>query len=70
VQNSEFTKTLAHVLRKPALVPAPAFMLKAMLGEGAVLVLEGQRVLPARAREEGYAFKFPQLEGALADLVG
>lgn len=69
VRNSGFAETLAQVLHRPAVLPAPAFMLKLALGEGAVLVLDGQRVLPARAQAEGYAFKFPELGEALANLL-
>lgn len=68
-RNAEFSDTLARALHKPAAIPAPPFMLKLMLGEGATLVLDGQRVLPARAQAEGYAFKFPVLDGALANLL-
>lgn len=69
VRNQEFTGVMAATLHRPAALPAPAFMLKLALGEGASLVLEGQRVLPDRALREGYAFKFPTLESALADLL-
>lgn len=69
MRNAEFTGVLARALGKPSALPAPAFMLKLLLGEGAALVLEGQRVLPARAQAEGYAFEFPALDGALADLL-
>jgi uncharacterized protein (TIGR01777 family) len=69
VQNMEFSQTLAQALHRPGLFPAPPFMLKMALGEGAVMVLEGQRVLPARAQQEGYAFKFAQLNAALDDLL-
>jgi uncharacterized protein (TIGR01777 family) len=69
VRNEEFTEMLAAVLHRPAALPAPPFMLKMMLGEGATLVLEGQRVLPERALAEGYAFKFPRLDEAFANLI-
>jgi uncharacterized protein (TIGR01777 family) len=69
VRNAEFSERLGHALHRPAVVPAPAFMLKAALGEGATIVLEGQRVLPARAQAEGYAFHYPQLDGALRQLL-
>ena len=69
VRNESFTEALAHALHRPAALPAPPFMLKMMLGEGAVLVLEGQRVMPERAISEGYPFKFNTLEKALADLI-
>ena len=69
VRNAEFVDTLAHTLHRPSALPAPPFMIKLALGEGATLVLDGQRVLPARARAEGYTFKFPTLGAALADLL-
>jgi hypothetical protein len=69
VRNAEFSEMLGRALHRPAAVPAPPFMLKLALGEGATIVLEGQRVLPARAQAEGYAFAYPQLEGALQQIV-
>lgn len=69
VRNQEFTEVLARVLHKPAALPAPPFMLKLALGEGAVLVLEGQRVLPERALGAAYSFAFPTLESALRNVL-
>lgn len=69
LRNAEFSDALARKLHKPAAIPAPPFMLKVMLGEGATLVLDGQRVLPSRAQTEGYAFKYPTLDAALDDLL-
>jgi uncharacterized protein (TIGR01777 family) len=69
VTNREFTKTLGRVLGRPALLPAPGFALRALLGEMAdALILGGQRVLPQRARDAGYAFEFAALEPALRDI--
>ena len=69
VTNREFTKTLGRVLGRPALLPAPGFALRALLGEMAdALILGGQRVRPQRALEAGYAFRFPALEAALREL--
>ena len=48
VTNSDFTKALAAALHRPALLPVPAFALRAILGEGAEALLHGQRVLPER----------------------
>lgn len=69
VTNQEFTEILAQVLHRPAALPAPAFMLKLALGEGATLVLDGQRVLPQRAQSEGYTFRYPTLQLALTNLL-
>jgi len=66
VTNNEFARTLGRVLRRPSFLRAPAFALKFVLGEMADgLILEGQRVLPARAEALKYVFKYPNLETAL-----
>ncbi len=64
--NREFARTLGRVLRRPSLLPAPAFALRLALGEMAdALLLTGQRVLPASALAQGFRFEFPTLEPAL-----
>jgi hypothetical protein len=65
VTNQQFTNTLAHVLHRPALFVAPAFLLKLMLGERAELLLGGQRALPANVQALGYRFQYATLEEAL-----
>jgi len=66
VTNAEFARTLGRVLRRPALLPAPAPALRLLLGELAdALLLEGQRVLPAKALALGFAVRYPSLERAL-----
>jgi len=67
--NAVVAHTLGHVLGRPSVVRVPAFMLKATLGEMARMVLEGQRVLPARAQAAGFVFRYPELEDALRDLL-
>lgn len=66
VTNSQFTQLLAQQLKRPALLPVPALALKLALGEGASVLLEGQRVIPYRPIELGFQFTYPQLEDALA----
>jgi uncharacterized protein (TIGR01777 family) len=68
VTNRDFTKALAHALGRPALIPAPAFALRAALGERADLLLQSQRVHPVVARESGFEFDYQTLELALEDL--
>jgi hypothetical protein len=68
--NREFAQAIGRVLHRPAVAPAPAFALKLVLGELAEIVLKGQRVLPSRLQEWGFAFRFPQAEAALRDLLG
>jgi len=69
VTNAEFTRTLAHVLHRPAFFVAPGFMLKMTMGERSALLLEGQRVLPVRLEAAGARFAFADLESALRALL-
>ncbi len=69
VTNAAFTKALGEALHRPTFLPVPTFALRAMFGEGADALLNGQRVLPKRTQELGYAFKYPTLELALAEAV-
>jgi len=70
VTNAEFSKTLGRVLGRPTVAPVPALALKMLLGEGADVVLKGQRVLPKRlAAEFGFEWQFPRVEAALGNLL-
>ena len=70
VTNAELTRAIAKTLRKPLWAPAvPPFVLKLLLGEMAKMVLEGSRVSNEKILSTGFRFKFPELEGALADLL-
>lgn len=66
--NRAFTRTLGRVLRRPAVLHAPAFALRAALGEMSAMVLTGQRVLPAHAEQLGFRFTHRTLEPALRSL--
>lgn len=68
VTNRTFTRTLGRVLRRPAILQAPAFVLRAVLGEMSDMLLTGQRVLPAYAEQLGFRFTYRTLEPALASL--
>ncbi len=71
VTNYQFTKTLGRVLRRPTIVPVPAFALRLLLGEMAEeLLLASTRVEPKALRASGYAFRHPQLDKALEHLLG
>lgn len=70
VTNREFTRTLGRVLNRPTPFPAPAFVLRAAFGEMSRLLLTGQKARPERLLNEGFEFRFPELENALADAVG
>ena len=66
--NRDFARTLAAALHRPAFLPTPAFALRLAFGKEMAdeMLLGGQRVLPTRAREEGFNFEYPTLERSLA----
>lgn len=71
VRNAEFASTLGRVLSRPAIFPAPAFVLRAAMGEMAdALLLSSTRASPTRLLDSGYAFRFSDLESALSDCLG
>ncbi len=69
VRNTDFTQTLARTLGRPAVLPAPAWVLRLALGEMSVLLLGGQRLVPRRTQGAGFAWRHPQLASALAQLL-
>ncbi len=71
VTNREFTKTLAAVLRRPTILPVPAYAVRFFMGEmGNALLLASTRVEPRRLIESGYSFRFATLESALRHILG
>jgi uncharacterized protein len=71
VTNAEFTKTLAGVLHRPAIFPAPAFAVKLAFGEMAEdLLLGSQRVEPAKLTASGYPFRFRDLKASIENCIG
>jgi uncharacterized protein (TIGR01777 family) len=69
VTNREFAHVLGSVLWRPSFVPTPGFALRVMVGQAAQVICTGQRILPRRALQLGYVFRFPELELALRDLL-
>lgn len=69
VRQREFAEALGRVLRRPALMPAPAFAVRALLGEFSNEVLTSKRVLPSAALAAGYTFRFTDVEAALRDVL-
>jgi NAD dependent epimerase/dehydratase family enzyme len=62
-----FTKTLGKPLKHPTILPMPAFVLKAILGEASSLFLDSQCALPQRAIEAGFTFKYLNIEPCLVN---
>jgi NAD dependent epimerase/dehydratase family enzyme len=69
-RNEEFTREVAHALHRPAIFPAPAFALRAILGEASHLLLDHSRVKPGSAQAGGYVFRFPTLRQTLENVLG
>jgi uncharacterized protein (TIGR01777 family) len=68
VSQADFSRTAARIWHRPAIVPTPGWPLRLALGEQADLLLEGQRVVPARLQREGFEFRYPGLTQALQSL--
>jgi len=68
--NKWFSKALGRALHRPAIFPMPRFAVSLAFGEVAQVMLASQHVKPERALAAGFKFKFPEIDGALRDLVG
>jgi uncharacterized protein (TIGR01777 family) len=66
VTNAVFSKALGRALKRPAIAPVPALAIRALYGDMAEIVTDGQRAVPRRALELGYDFRHPDLDEALA----
>ena len=70
VRNRELAKALGRALHRPSFMPAPAFMIRLILGEFGQVVLGGQKVLPQKLLDAGFTYLYPAIEQALEDLLG
>jgi len=68
-RNLEFTRTLGRVLHRPTFMAVPSLMVRLALGELSAVVLEGCKMVPGVLQEEGFSFRFPNLEDALRNLL-
>ncbi len=70
VRNQELTRILGKVLGKPTFMPSvPGFVIRMVKGEFGSVLLKGQKVLPEKLQKAGFQFKYPNLSGALRDLL-
>ncbi|EME29613.1 cell division inhibitor [Galdieria sulphuraria] len=65
VTMNDFCETLGNIIGRPNWLPVPTFVIRAMLGEGSIVVLEGQRVYPSRTLASGFHFQYPNIYSAL-----
>ncbi len=72
VRNADYTRTLAEVLRRPAILPVPALGPRLLLGDDGAreLALASQRVVPRKLEQTGHVYRQPKLEPALRHLLG
>ncbi|KAI0503916.1 hypothetical protein KFK09_014862 [Dendrobium nobile] len=69
VRLSEMCDQLGQVMGRPSWLPLPVFVLRAVFCKGATIVLEGQKLLPVKAKEHGFHFKYPFVKDALRDII-
>jgi uncharacterized protein len=70
VTNAEFTRALGRALRRPAVLPMPEAVLRLLFGEMSELLLVSDRMVPKRLLDEGFRFRYPALDAALAAIFG
>jgi uncharacterized protein (TIGR01777 family) len=69
VTMQEFCQVLGQTMQRPSWLPVPNFALKLLLGEGAIVVLDGQKVLPNRTLSLGFQYEYADLKSALAQTI-
>jgi len=69
VRMTQLAQTMGQVLNRPSWLPVPSFALETLLGDGAMVVLEGQQVLPKRTLAYGFDYQYPTVKQALAEIV-
>jgi uncharacterized protein (TIGR01777 family) len=70
ISNRDVARALGRALSRPCFLRTPAFMLRLVLGEFGSVLLEGQRVIPAKLLKHGFVFQYPDISGALREVVG
>ncbi|MGO9566588.1 MAG: TIGR01777 family oxidoreductase [Desulfomonilaceae bacterium] len=69
VRNRDLARAVGKVLRRPSIMPAPAFMIRLLMGEFGSVILKGQRVVPRLLQSQGFKFKFADIEASLTNLL-
>ncbi|MGF1457839.1 MAG: TIGR01777 family oxidoreductase [Leptolyngbyaceae cyanobacterium] len=69
VRMGQACEALGQALHRPSWLPVPEFVIEALLGDGAIVVLEGQRVIPQHLQAEGFEYQYPQVDQAMKAVV-
>ncbi len=69
VRNRNFAKILGRVLHRPSFLPAPTMIIKLVMGEMGASLMSSQRAVPEKLTEHGFGFQYPDVEGALRDVI-
>ena len=69
VKMNEFCQKLGEALNRPSWLPVPEFVIELLLGDGAVVVLEGQQVLPKKTQAANIKYQYPEVRSALREIV-
>jgi uncharacterized protein (TIGR01777 family) len=69
VRNRELATALGKALSRPSFFKAPDFLIRLMLGEFGSVILEGQRVIPAKLLRQGFTFQYPEITAALEEVI-
>ncbi|MBF0111986.1 MAG: TIGR01777 family protein [Desulfamplus sp.] len=69
LRHKDFTSALGEALNRPSFMPAPAFMVKAVMGEMGKAFLSSQKAIPFVLNKSGFKFKYPDIEAALEDIL-
>ncbi|MBO3464014.1 DUF1731 domain-containing protein, partial [Aetokthonos hydrillicola] len=69
VRMKQLSETIGEVIHRPSWLPVPGFALETLLGDGAMVVLEGQKVLPTRTLETGFKYQYSNLQPALEEIL-
>jgi len=70
IRNRGLAKALGKVLSRPSFLTVPAFMLRVVLGDFGSVLVEGQRVVPTKLLKHGFVFQYPEIMGALQEVMG
>jgi uncharacterized protein (TIGR01777 family) len=70
IRYRDLAKTLARALKRPAVMPAPAFLIRLVMGEFGGVFLASQRTVPQKLLSHGFSFQYPRIDDAIRDVVG